>query len=166
MRKRGPGQQGTAGGHWGGVLRQKQKTAGRIKTTAILGYFRFYRKVRGSPIASLFSLFCHSRGANPAWGQVDREVDWEAPEGKAGPGSPRPLSPNEWPGVQAWRQDGASAAAAAFVNAALSPTVSCAPTVFGLGVRSLEGPGWGRGWKQHESWVSSFGPCGLFGGSG
>lgn len=56
-------------------------------------------------------------------------MDWEAPEGEAGPGSPRPPSANEWLGVQARRQDGASAAAA-FVSAARSPTLSCAPTVF------------------------------------
>lgn len=72
MRKRGPGPGGRPVGTGVG-LRQTQKTAGRIKTT-ILGYFRFYRKVRGSPIASLFS-FSHSRGAGPAWGQVDGEVD-------------------------------------------------------------------------------------------
>lgn len=71
MRKRG---RAPGAGRWARVgLRQTQKTAGRIKTT-ILGYFRFYRKVRGSPIASLFS-FSHSRGAGLAWGQVDGEVD-------------------------------------------------------------------------------------------
>lgn len=58
-------------------------------------------------------------------------MDREAAEGRAGPGSPRPLGPNEWPGVQAWRQDGAPAAAA-FVGAALAPAACCArPTALG-----------------------------------
>lgn len=72
MRKRGLGP-GASRWTLGVGVRQTRKAAGRIKTT-ILGYFRFYRKVRGSPIASLFS-FSHSRGADPAWGQVDGEVD-------------------------------------------------------------------------------------------
>lgn len=72
MRKRGPGRQGPPV-DMGVGFRPTQKAAGGIKTT-ILAYFRFYRKVRGSPTASLFSFF-HSRGAGPAWEQVDGEVD-------------------------------------------------------------------------------------------
>lgn len=91
----------------------------------------------------------------------------EAPEDRARVhASPHSLSPQEGPRVQAPRQNGAFAAVA-FVSAARSRTLSCAPAVFwargtlfrrvGMGKREGTAPEWGvllqplrASWWQRE----------------
>lgn len=124
-----------------------------------LGCFRFYRKVEGSPLASLSSPFPPSPGAERARGAGGRGwtgVDG-APQGRAAPRSPRPPRPNEWPRVQAPRQDGASAR----LPLSAARPASAAPGGGRRPARCPEDPA-----RSPRGWASSSGPGPRGGGVG
>lgn len=144
MRKRGRGQQGPAARPPGGPHGSRRERRRQDQNNSGSRLFSFSPKSARQPRCEAAPAVSPPPGARPGWGQGDGDGDgrWAGgARGRGRAGVPAPPSPNEWPGVQAPRQDGA--AAAVFVSAALSPALSAPRRCLGLGARYSEGPGWG-----------------------